>query len=220
MNPQEIERRAYDLKLAKNLRLPQLDVEARYGFVGKSGRCILRAPGTPPGPPGSSANCDPTLEGGFSHSTEDFFTSRGADNLSVTALFSIPLGNRTASKRVTQRKIELRRATTLERQLEQQIIVDVRRAARTLDAAQRGISASERRKAAAAEQLRAEKIRLEHGESTPFDVLLKERDFVESESQNISALKLYRNAVTFLNRQQGTILELNNVNIEEVATLR
>lgn len=211
---QEIERRSYDLKLAKNLRLPQLDVEARYGFVGKSGRCIL---GTPPG---SSLNCDDTLEGGFSHSTDTFFTSRGADNLSVKALFSIPLGNRTASRRVTQREIELRRATTLERQLEQRIIVDVRRAARTLDAAQRGISASERRKAAAAEQLRAEKIRLQHGESTPFDVLLKERDFVEAESQNIGALKLYRNAVTFLNRQQGTILELNNVNIEEVAALR
>ena len=39
---------------------------------------------------------------------------------------------------------------------------------------------------AAAEQLRAESIRLEHGESTPFDVLLREQDLVKAESQKIA----------------------------------
>ena len=211
---QNIERRGYDLKLAKNQRLPQLDLQGSYGYVGISGKsnpiCLE-----------DLAFCNFTgADQRFPDSTNDYFRDEGANNASVRAIFSIPLGNRTASRRVTQRKIEERRSKTLERQLEQQIIVDVRRAARTLDAAQRGIQASERRKAAATEQLRAERIRLEHGESTPFDVLLRLRDLVAAESQNISAFQAYRNAVTSLNRQQGTILELNNVNIEEVAVLR
>jgi outer membrane protein TolC len=211
---QEIERRGFDLKLAKNLRLPQLDVKGSYGYVGISGKSnpVCSEPGS---------FCNPTsVDGTFPDSTRSYFTDRGANNATIRAIFSVPLGNRTASKRVTQREIEVRRSKTLERQLEQRIIVDVRQAARTVDAAQRGIQASERRKAAATEQLRAERIRLEHGESTPFDVLLKLRDLVEAESQNIGAFQAYRNAVTSLNRQQGTILEQNNVNIEEVATLR
>ena len=45
-----------------------------------------------------------------------------------------------------------------------------------------GIEAAERAEAAAAEQLRAERVRLEHGESTPFDVLLREQDLVQAQS--------------------------------------
>ena len=71
-----------------------------------------------------------------------------------------------------------------------------------------------------AEQLRAEEIRLEYGESTPFEVLLKERDLVSAESQWITAVQTYRNAHTALDRQQGTILENNGIHIEDVAPLR
>jgi outer membrane protein TolC len=73
---------------------------------------------------------------------------------------------------------------------------------------------------AAAEQLRAEKVRLEHGESTPFDVLERERDFVDSESQRIGAFQLYHSSVAGLNRAQGTTLKNRNVIFEEAARLR
>ena len=74
--------------------------------------------------------------------------------------------------------------------------------------------------AAAAEQLRAEEIRLEYGESTPFDVLLRERDRAEAEGQKVNAYLGYRTSLTALDRQQGTILRNQNIAIDDVLTLR
>ena len=63
-------------------------------------------------------------------------------------------------------------------------------------------------------------IRLEYGESTPFDVLQRERDLVSAESEKIDALRAYRVAATELARAQGTILRDRNIVIEDVAQLR
>ena len=99
-------------------------------------------------------------------------------------------------------------------------LLEVRNGARDLQSAQEGIEAAKRRQAAAAEQLRAEKIRLEHGESTPFDVLQRESALVEAESQKIAAFQQYRVSVTELERAQGTILETRNIVIDEVTQPR
>ena len=80
--------------------------------------------------------------------------------------------------------------------------------------------AAERRRLASEEQLRAETIRLEHGESTPFDVLQREEDLVGAESQKIFALQAYRDSLTALERAQGTILRNHNVVVEQALTLR
>ena len=135
------------------------------------------------------------------------------------ALVSIPLGNTRGRKNVSKARVQLRQAESLVTQLEQNIIVSVRRAARSLLASALGVEASERRRIAAAEQLRAENIRLEHGESTPFDVLQRERDLVDAESQKISALQAYRVSQAALQREEGTILADRNVVIEQVRKL-
>ena len=106
------------------------------------------------------------------------------------------------------------------RREEQDIVLEVRDAIRNLLSAQEGIEAAERRRIAAAEQFRAESIRLEHGESTPFDVLQREEDLVDAESQKIAALQIYRNSLAALDRAQGTILRDRNVIVEQARTLR
>ena len=97
---------------------------------------------------------------------------------------------------------------------------DVRKAARDITAAQDGIEASERGVRRQTEQLRAEEIRLEYGESTPYDVLLREEDLVEAESQKIAAFRVYRTSVTALDRHQGTILRNRNIAIDDSPPLR
>jgi outer membrane protein TolC len=104
--------------------------------------------------------------------------------------------------------------------LRQGIILEVRDAARNLESAQEGIEAAERQRIASQEQLRAERIRLEQGESTPFDVLLRERDLVDAEVNKIDALRVYRNSVTDLDRRQGTILRTRNILIDDVRGAR
>jgi outer membrane protein TolC len=196
-----IEQGKIDLKFAKNQRLPQIDLEMRYGFVGLGGDGV----GPPPVPGDES----------FSDSTDDFFTSDGADNYRVQGTFSIPIPNTTARKRVARSQLQLRRSKTRRLRLEQDIILEVRAAARLLLASAQGIGASERRRLAAKEQLRAERIRLEHGESTPFEVLQRETDFVDAESQKIAALQAYRSAEIGLERAKGTILDFHHIVVDD-----
>jgi outer membrane protein TolC len=138
----------------------------------------------------------------------------------VRGLFSIPIPNTTGRARYSQAQIELRQASTRKRRIEQDIIFEIRKAARDLESAQNGIEASDRGVTAAAEQLRAEEIRLEYGESTPFDVLLREESLVEAESRMIASLKTHRSSLTALDRRQGTILRNRNIAIDAAMTLR
>lgn len=203
----EIEQDEIELKFAKNQQLPQFDVDGRFGYVGVSGEGNVSIVGLGGAPPAIPPNRP------FDSADDNFFRRRGAENYSVRGTFSIPFPNTTARKRAVQSELELRRSRTRATRLEQNIILEVRRAARTLEASQQGIEAAERRRLAAEEQLRSERIRLEHGESTPFEVLQRESDLVEAESQKINALQEYRRAEIGLERAQGTILESNSVSL-------
>jgi outer membrane protein TolC len=201
-----IEERELQLRFAKNSRLPQFDIDARYGYVNKSGDANSRNPTPPPA----------SLTGSYRKSYNDMFSEDGFENYSVVGTFSIPIPNRTARRNVTRGEIDLRRARSLKSRTEQDVILDVRSAARGILASARGIEAAERRRLAAEEQLRAERIRLEHGESTPFEVLQRESDLVDAESQKIAALQSYRAADARLERAQGTILESYRIQIDDV----
>ncbi len=132
----------------------------------------------------------------------------------------MPLGNVAGRHNVSKAQLELRRAHVEKTRVEQDIILNVRAAARDLTSSQEGIEAAERRQAAAGEQLRAEEIRLEYGESTPFDVLLREQDLVSADQEFIEAVEVYRSSATGLDRAQGTILRNRNINVEQAARLR
>jgi len=201
-----IERQKLELKFAKNERLPRLDIQFNYGNRGLAGKQNPTAPSTAP-------------EGNFGDTLDNFLTGRAADQVSARALLTIPIPNTAARSRVSQGELGLRRATAEKRRLEQDIILEVRRAVRDLRSSQEGIEAARRASAASAEQLRAERIRLEYGESTPFDVLLREEDFVQAESREIDAIRLYRTSVTGLSRAQGSILANRNIAIDAISAV-
>jgi outer membrane protein TolC len=213
----EIERQELQLKFAKNQRLPQFDVQGRYGVSGKRGKgaVTIDNSGPVPVPIFNSDTGD-----GIGDATDDWFSSAGGRDFSVRGVLSIPIGNVAARHTVSRTQLELRRARTQLLRLRQNIILEVRDRARNLESAQEGIEAAERRRLAAAEQLRAERVRLEYGESTPFNVLQKEEDLVEAENEKILAVRLYRTSLVDLNRAQGTILKTRNIIVEEAAVLR
>ncbi|MBW2286500.1 MAG: TolC family protein [Deltaproteobacteria bacterium] len=208
---QQIDRLSIQQKFAKNQRLPRFDVVGTYAYRGLSGKTNPNC--------GALGPC-PQVDEPWSASWNDFYASDGANNYSVRGLFSIPIPNTTGRARYSQAQIELRQASTQKRRIEQDIIFEIRKAARDLESAQNGIEASDRGVTAAAEQLRAEEIRLEYGESTPFDVLLREESLVEAESRMITSLKTYRSSLTALDRRQGTILRNRNIAIDAAMGLR
>ena len=221
----EIERNRIELKFARNQRLPRLDAIVSYGNEGLAGRqsgkfdpCRFEFD------PVEKALCeaDPpeVPETHFDDTFDDYLKSDAADQFTARALFSIPIPNTSARHRVSKTDLELRRAITQKRRAEQGIILEVRKAVRDLKSAQEGIEAARRARIAAEEQLRSERIRLEYGESTPFDVLLRESGFVEAESGEIAAFRVYRTSATALDRAQGTILRSNRIEIDDVSALR
>jgi outer membrane protein len=210
----EVERREIGVKFAKNQRLPQLDVVGTYGFQGLSGRTnpaddIFGGPRPPI-----------DISRSYWGADDDFFGPDGAKNWTAGGLLSFPIGKIKERADVRASKLELRRARTQVRRVEQDVILEVRGAIRDLRSSIEGLEAAEERVNAAQEQLRAETVRLEHGESTPFDVLLREEDLVEAESQKIRALQAYRNSLTQLDRSQGTILRDRGIVVEDALALR
>jgi outer membrane protein TolC len=211
----EIERREIELRFARNQQMPSLDARISYGNEGLAGQpnpsCSFGVLG--PCPP-------PTVGDRWGDSTSDFFTGDAAAQFGARAILSIPIPNTSARHRVSQAELELRRAHSQKRRLEQSIVLEVRLAVRNLSDAQKRIEAARRATVAAEEQLRAERIRLEYGESTPFDVLLRERDYRVAESREINAFQAYRTSATGLDRAQGTILRNNDISIDAVRALR
>ena len=211
----EIERQEVLVRFRKNQRLPQLDLNVSYGTSGIEGK------GNPDAfNPDRDALAPPGTGGNFSDTHDQWFDKRGGREYAVGGVISIPLGNYGPRHSVSKARLELRRAKTQLLALNQNIILEVRRDIRLFEAARKGIDASERQRIAAQEQLRAERIRLEHGESTPFDVLLKESDLVNAEVSKIRALQLYRTSAANLDRRQGTILRSNNIVVGSVGGLR
>jgi outer membrane protein TolC len=230
----EVERQQYLVQYAKSQRWPQLDVVGQYGYQGLTGQpskdCVIPnftgtfTPGQtgspcakfiPQLPPGSVPNSANIMD-----ANQDFFSGRTGLNWSLKGVFSVPIGNNTAYHNLERTQLEFRRANAQTKRTEQDIILDVRNAVRNLDSAYEGIEASERARIAAEEQLRAERIRLEHGESTPFNVLLREEQLVSAERDKIEALRVYQNSATALDRAQGTILQSHSIVIQDVSTLR
>lgn len=209
-----IESSEIQLRFASNQRLPQLDVIGTYGNTGLAGelnpRCGLFGPCTRP----------PGYGDDWPDADRDFFTDEKAESFSVRGVLTIPIGNVRARNDYERARLELRRAQLQLQRLQQSIVSDIRRAARNLRAALEGIEAADRAVAAAEEQLRAERVRLEYGESTPFDVLQREEDLVTAENQRILAQQTYHNAITELERAQGTILERNAIVIDHRGALR
>jgi outer membrane protein TolC len=210
-----------ELGLARNQRLPQLDLVVSYGNRGLAGRenkaasCRFLS-----GPALLACLATPISDTPYGDTLDGFFTDDASEQFTAGARFSLPIPNTAPRATASKRELELRRARTEKIRLEQDIILQVRDSVRNLESAQEGIRAAERRQAAAAEQLRAERIRLEYGEATPFDVLQREEDLVEAESEKIDALRIYRVSATDLDRAQGTILDTNHVLVEEVGALR
>ncbi|MEE2663313.1 MAG: TolC family protein [Myxococcota bacterium] len=208
-----VERREIELRFRRNERLPQLDLRGRYGVEGLAGRNGTDFQTREPIPEAAAGS-------NFNNAPRSFFTSNDGSAWDVRAVLSVPIGNIAGRHGVSKAQLELHRSETLVKRLRQQIILQVRKSARDLLSGVEGVEAAERRRLAAAEQLRAERVRLEHGESTPFDVLQRESDLVDAESQKIGALRTYRLAEAELLRAQGTSLQARNVVFEEVAPLR
>jgi outer membrane protein TolC len=129
----------------------------------------------------------------------------------VGAVLTVPLGNRGPQASYINAKLVEDQAKTSLRNLELQIIQQVREAVRRIEANARRVDASRAARALAEEQLRVEQLRLETGVSTTFNVVSFQQALTAAKATEIRALADYYEALVNLDHVQGTVLEANRI---------
>jgi HAE1 family hydrophobic/amphiphilic exporter-1 len=214
-----VEMAGVEADFADNQARSRFDLVASYGTQGLSGSGkMLPTPDTSTMDPNDFILVPFPDQGRSTDSFQDFFRGTGAKSYSAGVRVEMPLGNNTGEARAVQRRIETRRAQIALKKQEQRVILEVRNAVRGVRAATQQVSASERRVAATVETLRAEQERLRLGDSTPFQVLQFDEDLAEAEQSRIVALRQQANAITALERVQGTLLETRGIRFEDELT--
>ena len=172
----------------KNQLLPKLDFEAgiRYqGLAGNKGNAIDRA---------------------FSQDFQSEFYG---------IMFEVPLGNREARSNYSKAKLEERQTIFNTRKIRQEIVVEVRKAVRQIKTNAERIKASIKAKELSQERLVAEEKKFKVGRSTSLEVIRAQADLAVSEGRATNALVDYQISLGDLDAVLGTILENNNIIIDD-----
>ena len=132
---------------------------------------------------------------------------------------NVPLGvNRAADRRAHRRAmIALRQAEIRLAELRQAIDVEVRGAVRDVEVHLRRTVLARQARELAERKLEIERLKLNAGLSSNFRLVRFEDDLVRSQSSEVSAVHAYLNALTALDRAQGTTLDTWDIEIDAAA---
>ena len=176
------------VKQEKNQLLPKLDFEAgiRYqGLAGNKGNAIDRA---------------------FSQDFQSEFFG---------LTLEVPLGNREARSDYSKAKLEEKQTVFNTRKVEQEIVVEVRKAVRQIRTNAERIKASKKAKELSQERLKAEEKKFKVGRSTSLEIIRAQADLAVSEGRATNAIVDYQISLGNLDAVLGTILENNNIIIDD-----
>lgn len=153
-------------------------------------------------------------EGTFSAANRDV---RGTDfyNWSVMLSFEYALEQSSARGALNRAELEKRRFQLQVRNLENQILVEVRDAVRSIKTDEKRIEATRRARILAQEQLDGEISRNEHGLSTTFRVLDVQKDLVLARTNELKALIDYHLDQSRFHQVKGMLLEKNGIVLKE-----
>ncbi len=180
----EIQKRNINVVFTKNQTLPRLDLVASLGLNGL-GTTFADSVGNVTGPSNLAAS------GG--------------------AVFSLPIPNRTARGAAQVSELEVARALIDLKRLEQTIYIEADNAAGQIETTKKRIEASRVAREFAGRTLEASQARLASGTATTFEVLQFQRDFAQSEINEVRALTDHQKAIAEYARRTGRTLEANRI---------
>ncbi len=154
------------------------------------------------------------VEGTLAESNKEV---RSSDFYDYSALLSFEYALEGSSARAALQGAELekRRLILQARNLENQVLVEIREAVRAIKTNEKRIEATRHARRLAQEQLEGELNRNEHGLSTTFRVLDVQEDLVLARTNELKALIDYTLSQHKLDQVTGTLLEKNGVILKE-----
>jgi outer membrane protein TolC len=191
----------------KNQMLPSLNLVGSYGARGLAGTTTATSPGT------LSEASAVTIQSAWGDAFNDVFNNHNK-NWSIGLNFSYPILNRGAkgAAGVARYNYESDKATVTATQ--ENVIVEVRAAARAIDTAQRSIVAAVKGRELAERNLDAEKKKFDNGMSTTFQVNQIQRDLSAARTLEQQALAIYRKAVAQFHFAVSDNLEWKGIRVE------
>jgi outer membrane protein len=140
--------------------------------------------------------------------------NRDFKNWSIGFNFSYPILNRAARGAYGAAKYTLESDLATLTTTEQNVVVDVRAAARAIDTAWRSIVAAQKGRELAEKNLDAAKKKYDNGMSTSFEVTQIQRDLSAARTTELQALAVYRKALAAYHFSTADILEWKGIQLE------
>lgn len=185
-------------KIARNLLLPRLDLTVQMQSAGLGGNQV---PVT--GPLGIT---EPALPGGLGDSLSQLF-SLNSPSYGAGLQLTLPFRSSSARAQLTQTLINKTRDQYNERQVQEQIVEDVRNALNSIDLANATVEAAVIARDLAQKNVDAEQQKYELGTITAFELLDSQTQLATSESALLSAHVGYQQAFVAYQRATWTLLD-------------
>ncbi|MEO8505249.1 MAG: TolC family protein [Acidobacteriota bacterium] len=157
------------------------------------------------------------LKSGVAKSGDLFNSLSDFPSWNLGLAFAFPIQNRAARAQSTIAGLNLDQAKTSERDLEVQVVTEVRTAARQVDTAAKQIDSAKVSSTLAERNLDAERKKYENGMSTSFQVTQIQQDLTSARSREVNAVTGYRKALVEYYRAIGKLLAQSGVAIADAA---
>jgi outer membrane protein len=207
----QVENAKINLTGARNAMLPSINLVGDVRNNGLSGsRNDLPVPNgfRAPTPP------DPFFIGGYGDVLSQLF-GRNFPTYSVGATLNIPLRNRSSQDDMATAQINYRMTELQLQKAINQIRVDVQTALTALQQARVQYQAATKAVDLQAQTLDAEQKKLALGASTPYNVILIQRDLATAQLSQVQARQSYASARVQLDQATGQLLDRSNIRIDE-----
>jgi outer membrane protein TolC len=181
----------------KNL-LPSLSVFGFYAGSGLDGTSATTSAGLPDAFGQSFNGSNPEYAGGFS--------------------MSIPLRNRSAQADNLRSQLETNQLMINRQKSRNTISMEVRKAIIGLAQGKAQVEAAHKAASLAREIWEGEKVKLEAGASTSYQVILRERDYYGAQQAEVAAMVAYAKAMVEMDRARGITLDKNNIEYSDALT--
>ncbi len=193
------------IRLAHNDLLPDLRLGGTYTSNGLGGN-LLNSNVTPP----------QVIPGGLSESLGQLF-GFGFPSYGVSLTLNLPIKNRGAQAELGTALVARRRDLYTERQLREQVTLEVSNAVHQLEQAKLSLAASKESLDLARKNLAAVQRKQELGAETVFFVLEAQTELAQAESDLLQAEIGYRMAAAAVDHATGNLLEPYQVEISDLA---
>jgi outer membrane protein len=176
------------LRLARNGRLPGVDLILSYVTTGQGGTQLVRDPNNPLGPVVNE------IPGGYGDAASQVF-GRDFPTWMAGVNVTIPIPNRSARASMARAHIALDQTKAQLTALELQVTSQVRTAGRAVESGYQQVESTKAARVLAERRLDAEQKRFAAGMSTNFMVTQAQRDLAQAEADELQAVADYRKSI-------------------------